>query len=73
VFLFELRAIATRNHSPDSQLDPIFVFFGLFFRGRSSHRFAVGTRAKPSDGYGSRKSQHQESARRGFHNIQINI
>jgi hypothetical protein len=73
VFLFELRAIAACDHSPDSQLNPIFVFFGLFFRGRSSYRFAVGTRAKPSGGYSSRKDQHQESARGGCHNVRINI
>jgi hypothetical protein len=73
VFLLELRPIAARDDSADSELDPIFVFFGLLFGGRSSYRFAVGARAKPSGGYSSRKNQHQESARGGFHNIQINI
>jgi hypothetical protein len=35
VFLFELRAIAARDDSTNSELDPVFVFFGLLFRGRS--------------------------------------
>src|SRR5205823_10639902 len=37
VLLLELRAIATRYYAADSELDPIFVFFGLLFRGGSSY------------------------------------
>ena len=32
VFLFELRAIAVRDHPADAQLDPVFGFGGLFVR-----------------------------------------
>src|SRR5436305_8300239 len=36
VFLFELRTIAASDDSADCELDPIFVFVGLLFGGRSS-------------------------------------
>jgi hypothetical protein len=36
VLLLELRAIAARDHAADSELNPIFVFFGLLFSGGSS-------------------------------------
>ena len=58
---------------PIAELDPVFVFFGLLFRGRSDGLLIARTTASPSGGKSSRKNQHQESARGGFHNIQINI
>jgi len=75
MLLLELRTITIRDDSADPELDPILVFFGLLFGGRSRHRFAVAcvTGANPSRGKGSRKNQHQESARGVRHNIQINI
>jgi hypothetical protein len=36
VLLLELRAIAARDDSADSEFDPIFVFFGLLFRSGGS-------------------------------------
>jgi hypothetical protein len=73
VFLFELRAIAARDDSTDSELDPIFVFFGFLFRGSSDGLLIACTTANSSSGKSSRKNQHQESARGVRHNIQINI
>jgi hypothetical protein len=73
VFLFELRAIAARDDSADSELNPIFVFFRLFFRGRGDGLLIARATANSSGGKSSRKNQHQESARCDFHNIRINI
>jgi hypothetical protein len=73
VFLFELRTIAARDDSADSELDPILVFFGLLFSGGSSDRLVIArTGANPGGGKCSRKNQHQDSARGVRHNIQIN-
>ena len=52
---------------------PIFVFFGFLFRGRSDCLLIACATVNSSGGKRSRKNQHQESARGGFHNIQINI
>src|SRR5262245_705791 len=73
VFLFELRAIALRDDSPDSELDPILVFFGLLFRCRSDRLLVTRATANSSGGKSSRKNQHQESASGVCHTIQINI
>ena len=74
VLLLELGAVAGRDDSSDTELDPILILFGLLFRGRSRLRFVVAclTGTNPRDGKSSRKDQHHESAR-GVHNIEINI
>ena len=69
MFLFELRVIAARDDSANTEFDPVFVFFGLLF-GRVAYGFAIaGSAASPSGGKSSRKNQHKESARGGFHKI----
>jgi hypothetical protein len=73
MFLFELRAIAARDDSADSELDPILVFFGLLFRRSGDGLLIARATANSSSGKSSRKNQHQESASGVFHNIQINI
>jgi hypothetical protein len=73
VFLFKLCTIAAGDDSADGELDPIFVFFGLLFRGCSDGLLIARTAANSSRGKSSRKYQHQESARCVFHNIHINI
>jgi hypothetical protein len=50
VFLLELRAIAAGDDSPNSQFDPVFVFFGLLFRGRSDGLLIARTTASPDGG-----------------------
>jgi len=50
VFLFELRAIATRDHSANSEFDPVFVFFGLLFHGRSDGLLIARTTPSASRG-----------------------
>jgi hypothetical protein len=51
VFLLELRAIAARDDSPNSQFDPVFVLFGLLFGRRGGYSFAIaGSAASPSGG-----------------------
>jgi hypothetical protein len=49
MFLFELRAIAACDDSPDSELDPIFVFFRLLLR-RSSNGFLIARTTANSSG-----------------------
>ena len=73
MFLFKLCAIAAGDDSTDGELDPILVFFGLLFRSRSDGLLIARATANSSSGKSSRKNQHQESARGGIHNIQINI
>jgi hypothetical protein len=74
VFLFELCAIAARDDSADSELDPVFVFFRLLFGGRGSYSFTIACpAANPSGSKSSRKNQHEESARGVCHNIEISI
>jgi hypothetical protein len=58
VFLFELRAIAARDDSPDSELDPIFVFFSFLFRSSRDGLLIARTTANSSSGESSRKNQH---------------
>jgi hypothetical protein len=48
VFLFELRAIAIRDDSADTEFNPIFVFFGFLFRGSSNRFLVTRTAANPS-------------------------
>jgi hypothetical protein len=64
VFLFELRAIATRDYAANTELDPVLVLCGLF-RGRS-RRLAIArlTGANRGGSKRSRANQHEESARR---------
>jgi hypothetical protein len=69
VFLLELRAIAAGDDSTDSELDPIFVLFGLLVCRRSDGLLIARTAANSSGGKSSRKNQHQESARGGSHNV----
>jgi hypothetical protein len=73
VLLFELRAIAARDDSSDSELDPIFVFFSFLFRSSSDSLLIARTTANSSSGESSRKDQHQESARGVRHKTLINI
>jgi hypothetical protein len=72
VFLFELCAIAARDDSAHSELDPIFVFFGLLFRSRGNGLFIARPSANSSSGKSSRKNHYQEFARGFRHNIQVN-
>jgi hypothetical protein len=72
VLLFELRAIAARDDSSDTELDPIFVFFSFLFRSSRDGFLIARTTANSSSGKSSRKDQHQESARGVRHNIPIN-
>jgi hypothetical protein len=59
VFLFELCAIALRDHAANGELNPIFVFFGLLFGGRCRHSFAiVRPPTNPCGDKCSRKNQH---------------
>ena len=75
VFLLELRPVAARYYAADAELDPVVVFFGLLFRGVAVVALPslVSPARTASSGKDSRKNQHQESARGGFHNIEINI
>jgi hypothetical protein len=74
VFLFKLRAIAARDHSADSKLDPVFVFFRLLFGSRGCKRLAIaGARPQPDGSKTSRKNHYQEYARQVGHKTEINI
>jgi hypothetical protein len=74
VFLLELRPVAARYYAADAELDPVVVFFGLLFRGRSCClAIARVTGADRRSGKDSRKNQHQESARGVRHDIEISI
>jgi hypothetical protein len=68
-----LRAIAARDDSSDSELDPIFVFWSFLFRGSSDGLLIARATANSSSGQTSRTNQHQESARNVRHNFLINI
>jgi len=73
VFLFELRAIATRDNASDSELDPILVFWSFLFRGSSDCLLIARTTANSSSDKTSRTNQHQKFARGVRHSIAINI
>src|SRR4030095_15754289 len=73
MFLFELRAITARDDSTHSELYPVFVFFRFLFRRSSDRLLIARATVNPCSGKGSRKNQHQESARGVHHSIQINI
>jgi hypothetical protein len=73
VLLFELRAIAVCDYSANTELDPVRVFFWLFFRGHSRGlAIARFTGANRSGSKRPHADQHEESARR-IHNIDISI
>jgi hypothetical protein len=57
VFLFKLRAIAARDDSADSELDPILVLVGLLFRCSSDGLLIALTTANGNGGKRPCKNQ----------------